>query len=318
MRALVSTSLVCMRACAWARRGAVVLAGLSCLSLSWAAGAGGMTPLSDEELSSVQARDGFAFNLQGYSLSGSLSLTYSMPSPSTASLTLGNLAFARSDDPAGSFADPYYLDIISRGNGLADVIQISEPLNTSGALKWQFAADLSVNANGSNINGGALVVKDLASYGGVLSLTTPDLSTDYDGIAFGLSLRTDIGAVLLRPRGRDDITQINPSSVGEQLAFTGIHIGAADSSGNSLGKPWVIVDITNQPGIVNAGTYANGQSYLHIGIDWSKSPSGAPIGGLLIDNIAFKSDVTGTVDLGSSRIGTIQVQYLDVRFRAGL
>ncbi len=283
-----------------------------------AARAAGMTPLSDDELSAVQARDGFAFNLQGYSMSGSLSLTYSMPSPSTASLTLGNLAISRSDDPLGSFADPYYLDIVTRGSGLADVIQISEPLNASGALKWQFAADLSVNADGANVSGGALVIKDLVSYGGVLSLTTPDLSADYDGIAFGLAMRADIGAVLLRPRGRDDITQINPGSVNEQLAFTGIHIGAADSSGNLLGKPWVIADVTNQPGIINAVTDTNGQSYLHIGIDWSKSPAGAPIGGLLIDNIAFKSDITGNVDLGSSRIGTMQIQYLDVRFRSGL
>lgn len=286
---------------------------------AWAdARAAGMTPLSDDELSAVQARDGFAFNLQGYSLSGTLSLTYSMPSPANASLTLGNLAMSRSDDPAGAFADPYYLDIITRGPGLADVIQISEPLNASGALKWQFAADLSVNADGTNVNGGAVVVKDMVSYGGVLSLTTPDLAADYDGIAFGLAMRTDIGALLLRPRGRDDVTQINPSSVGEQLAFTGIHIGAADSSGNLLGKPWVIADVTNQPGIINAVTDANGQSYLHIGIDWSRLPTGAPIGGLVIDNIAFKSDITGNVDLGSSRIGTMQIQYLDVRFRAGL
>lgn len=280
--------------------------------------AGSLTPLSDEELSSVQGRDGFAFNLQGYSLTGSLSLTYSMPSPSTASLTLANWSMSRSDDPLGSFYDPYTLDIVSRGAGLADVIQINEPLNVNGSLKWQFAADWNVNANGINFDGGAFVVKDLVSYGGSLSLTTPDVSTTYDGLAFGLAIRADIGGFMIRPRGRDDITQINPGTVAEQLAFTGIHIGAADSDGNLLGKPWVLADVTNQPGIINAVTDANGQSYLHVGIDWSRAPGGAPIGGLLIDNIAFKSDVTGNVDLGSSRVGTIQINYMDIRFRSGL
>lgn len=277
-----------------------------------------MKALSDEELSAVQGRDGFAFNLQGYSVSGSLSLTYSMPSPSNNSLTLGNLYIARFDDPAGPFADPYTLDIVSRGAGLADVIQIAEPANTSGAIKWQFAADLSTNIDSRTIEGGTLIIKDMTSYGGSFQLTTPDVGTDYEGLQFGMSVRTDIGNIILRPRGRDDVTVADPSTVNEQLNISGVHIGAASSAGVLLGAPWVIADVTNQPGILNAVTDADGHSYLHIGIDWSRSPDGAPIGGLLIDKIAFKSDVTGNVDLGSSRIGTIQIQYLDVKLRAGL
>ncbi|MFT3858047.1 MAG: hypothetical protein QM742_11315 [Aquabacterium sp.] len=98
-------------------------------------------------------------------------------------------------------------------------------------------------------------------------------------------------------------------SVTEQFTLSGIHIGAAD------GSPWAIVDVTWQPGIFNAITDENGQSFMHLGIDWSSHPDGAPVGRVLIDNISFKSDVTGNLNLGSSRIGGIQLQYLDVKFR---
>jgi hypothetical protein len=281
--------------------------------------AGTMQPLADEELSTVSGRDGLAFNLQNFSLSGPLTLTYTMPGPSGANLWLGNLALSRSDDPTATFSDPYTLRVLARGNGLADVIQLVEPANANGLLKWQFAADWGVSADGIDFQGGALVVKDLVTRSSSVTLTTPATS-GVEGIAFGLALQADIGHLMLRPRGRDDVNDPDPASVTEQMRLSGIHLGAASSDGALLGSPWAIADATNQPGIFNAVTDGAGNSYLHLGIGWPTTAAGAPIGGLLIDSIVFKSDSLpgGQLDLGSSRIGTMQLQYLDVRLKAGL
>jgi len=272
--------------------------------------AGTMQPLADADLAAVSGRDGLAFNLKDFSLSGPLALAYTMPGPGGQTLKLANLSLSRSDDPAATFTDPYTLRVLSRGNGLADVIRLSEPANLNGLLKWQFAADWSVNADGIDHQGGALVIQDLVTRGGSLTLTTP-ATPGVEGIAFGLALQADIAHLLLRPRGRDD--------VNEQFRLSGIKLGAASEDGVLLGTPWLIADATTQPGIVNAITDAIGQSSLHIGIGWPTTAAGAPIGGLAIDSIMFKSDALpgGQLDLGSSRIGTLQIQYLDVKLRAG-
>jgi hypothetical protein len=277
-----------------------------------------LQPLADEDLAAVTGRDGLAFNLQDFSLSGALTLTYTMPGPGGQTLKLGNLALSRSDDPAATFTDPYTLRVVSRGNGLADVIRLTEPLNANGLLKWQFAADWSVNADGIAHDGGALVIQDLVTRGSSVSLTTP-ATPGVEGITFGLALQADIAHLMLRPRGRDDVTVADPASVTEQFRLSGIKLGAASDSGGLLGAPWVIADATTQPGIFNAVTDASGKSSLHIGIGWPTTAAGAPIGGLAIDSIVFKSDTLpgGQMDLGSSRIGTLQIQYLDVKLRAG-
>jgi hypothetical protein len=277
-----------------------------------------LQPLADEDLADVTGRDGLAFNLKDFSLNGALALTYTMPGPGGQTLKLGNLALSRSDDPATTFGDPYTLRVVSRGNGLADVIRLTEPLNASGLLKWQFAADWSVNADGIAHDGGALVIQDLVTRGSSLSLTTP-ATPGVEGIAFGLALQADIAHLMLRPRGRDDVTAADPAGVSEQFRMSGIKLGAASDSGVLLGAPWVIAAATTQPGIFNAVTDANGKSSLHIGIGWPTTTAGAPIGGLAIDSIVFKSESlpSGQMDLGASRIGTLQIQYLDVKLRAG-
>ena len=273
----------------------------------WPAMASGLRSLEDEALADVIGRDGLAFNLKGFAMSGPLTLTYTSSDDGSPSMWLGNFYLSRSDDPNATFTDPYRINIYSRV-GMADVIELSNPLNVNGLLKWQFAADFGVNANGTSFNGGALVLQDLTFYGGGLSITTP-ADPSVQGVAFGLAMRVDIGNLIIRPRGRDDISVANPDTVAEQLSFTGIHLSGANN------QPWVIADVTSQPGIFNAITDADGKSYLHLGIDWSSNPNGAPKGSLLIDNISFKSDVTGNLNLGSSSIDSIQLQYLDVKFR---
>ncbi|MED5620502.1 hypothetical protein [Ideonella sp. BN130291] len=267
-----------------------------------------MQALDETELADVRGSNGIAFNLVNFSLAGPLSLTYT--SPNGASLSLSNLALSRSDDPDATFSDPYTFKLVGRP-GLADAMQLSEPLNANGLLKWQFAADWRVQADGITHDGGALVINDLVSRAGQLTLTTP-ATAGVDGIAFGLALNLDIGDVLLRPRGRADAT--------EQLQLHGIRLGAAAEDGTPLGTPWALADASLQPGIINAVTDADGKSSLHVGIGWPTTTAGAPIGSLVIDNTSFKSDMLpgGQMDLGSSRIGTMQIQYLDVKLRPGL
>jgi len=282
-----------------------------------------LTPLADSELAEVRGA-GLAFNLQNFSLTGGLTLTYTGSPGNT--LTLSNLSLSRSDEANATFSDPYRLQLLPRGNGLPDVIQLSEPLNVSGLLKWQFAADWSVNANGTDFQGGALLLQDLQTYGGTLTLTPP-ATPGVEGFAFGLSLRADLGNLLLRPRGRDDTSNADAPTVAEQFRIQGLHLGAATGTAALPTSPWVIADATAQPGILNAIT-ENGRSYLHLGIDWPSTAAGAPQGMLVIDNVSFKTDAPGFIDpasgtpsssfnLGSSRIASMQLQYLDIKLRAG-
>jgi hypothetical protein len=298
--------MAAMRTLSKALLRAVLTVSVSALPLF--AKAGDMQALDDSELAAVQGRDGLAFNLVGYSLSGPLTLSYT--SPNGATLNLANIAYSRSDDLASTFSDPYRLNIVSR-SGLADMIVLSEPANAAGLLRWQFAADLSVVADGVERQGGALVVSDLVSRGGSLALSTP-ATAGVDGVAFGLGLNLDIGTLALRPRGRGN-------SAGA-MQLSGIRLGAADEQGTLLGTPWQLADATTQPGLLNAVTDGNGVASLHLAIAWPSAGSSAPLGSLQIDNLSFLPSTAGgaAVDLGASRIGTMQIQYLDVKLRGGL
>jgi hypothetical protein len=270
-----------------------------------------MEALSDGALSSVQGRDGMSFDLANFAFASNSRITYYTPGPATGSLTIANFSASRSDDPAAPFADPYRLEVKRGAPGLADYIDLAFPVNANSASRWQIAYDRIVDATGMTVDGGSVVVRDAAFYGGGMQWTTPRSG---DGIAWGLSLRAELGNLLFRPRGRDDVSQADAATVMEQLNFRGIRIGATDANGAFTNSPWRIADVATQPGILNAVTDSNGAARLHIGIDWP-SAAGAPTGGLAIDNISFKSDVTGNLDLGSSRIGSMQIQYLDIKVR---
>jgi hypothetical protein len=83
--------------------------------------------------------------------------------------------------------------------------------------------------------------------------------------------------------------------------------------------PWRLADVTSQAGIFNVRTDDAGNARLHIGINWPEAGASAAAGTLQIGNIGFRSDAPNnlgaSVDLGSSRIGSIQLQYLDIKFR---
>lgn len=265
--------------------------------------AAALQPLTDSALSSVRGGDGVSFDLNGFSMGGDARLTYT--SPDNRSLWVEKFSASRSDNPL-PYSDPYRLDIVPGATGLADVIDLRFPVNTNADQKWQFAWDWGVTGDGVERNAGSVVVTDMVLYGGGLQFSTPQVN---DGIAFGAALRMDVGQLALRPRGRTDAT--------EQMTLSGIHLGGVDANGAFNNTPWTIAAVAAQPGVINALTDETGPR-LHIGIDWPDSRYGngtAPAGGLAIDNISFTSPNQPTVDLGSSRIGSMQIQYLDIKFR---
>ncbi len=280
--------------------------------------ASAMTALADADLQAVRGA-GVAFNLQNFSLTGDVSVTYDDGAGQY--IALKKLTLSRSDDPAATFSDPYTMNVTTRV-GAPDVVKWTAPLNANGLLKWQFAADWSVGASGSVFDGGSLVVQDLQNRGGSVSITSPSVSGQ-EGVVWGSTVRTDIGSLLIRPNGRGDITNADDAGVTNQLRLQGVHISGADGV-----SPWVLADVTAQPGIFNAVT-EGGQSYLHVGIGWNTNlDTESPAGKVVIDNITFRNSAatyidpvslaaSSTLNLGASSIGSMQIQYLDMKLHAG-
>jgi len=276
--------------------------------------------LDDDELSGVRGADAIAFNLQNFSLTSSLArpLTLTYLSPGGSSLTLGGLDLSRSDD-ADPFADPYLLSLRSRTGGLPDVIALDFPINAAGNQKWQLTADFAhcdaVTAGactGSLFQGGTLQVQDLTMKGGGLYVS-PSTIADTQGIAFGLGTQLDIGSLSVYPRGRDAAGVIDS---GDKLVLQGIHLADATTGG-----AWSLADLDKHPGLINAATDATG-SYLHVQIGWPSTSDAVPAGALRVDNIAFTTaglnGAAATVtNLGAASIASLQINYLDVKFRTG-
>jgi hypothetical protein len=261
-----------------------------------------LEPLPDSALAKVSGRDGMSFNLSNFAMSGNAVLRYTTPD-GRGSFGIGNMSASRSDNVDAPFADPYRLDVISGGQGRADIVNIAMPQNLLGREAWQIAFDFDVQDGGITVQGGSVIVKDLVYYGGGIQWSTPIAG---DGLAFGISTRMEIGSLALQPNGRAD--------GAEALVLSDVRIGAATADGSAPSAPWRIADVSSQGGIFNARTDEAGNARLHIGINWPEAGASAAAGALQVGNIGFRSDA-GNVDLGSSRIGSIQLQYLDIKFR---
>jgi hypothetical protein len=266
-----------------------------------------LEPLPDSALSKIGGRDGMSFNLSNFAMSGNTVLRYHTPGDS-GSIGIGNLAASRSDNVDAPFADPYRLDVIKGSAGRADIVNIAMPQNLLGREAWQIAFDFDVEDQGFVVRGGSVILKDLVYYGGGLQWSTPALG---EGLAFGLSTRMEIGSLALQPNGR--------AAAGEAMVLSNLRIGAATEDGSAPVAPWRLADVRAQAGIFNVRTDDAGNARLHIGINWPEAGASAAAGTLQIGNIGFRSDAPNTlgasVDLGSSRIGSIQLQYLDIKFR---
>jgi hypothetical protein len=266
-----------------------------------------LEPLPDSALSKIGGRDGMSFNLSNFAMSGNTVLRYHTPGD-RGSIGIGSLAASRSDNVDAPFADPYRLDVIKGSAGRADIVNIAMPQNLLGREAWQIAFDFDVEDQGFVVRGGSVMLKDLVYYGGGVQWSTPALG---EGLAFGLSTRMEIGSLALQPNGR--------AAGGEAMVLSNLHIGAATEDGSAPVAPWRLADVTAQAGIFNVRTDDAGNARLHIGINWPEAGASAAAGTLQIGNIGFRSDAPNnlgaSVDLGSSRIGSIQLQYLDIKFR---
>jgi hypothetical protein len=278
----------------------------------------GMQALEDTELAAVRGADGVAFNLSNFSItsiaSNPLSLTYL--SPNGSSLTLSGLDLSRTDD-VDQFADPYQLTLRSRP-GLQDMIAIDFPLNIAGKQSWSLTADFSHCAlvvagacTGSNFVGGTMQVLDLTMKGGGLYIA-PTALANTEGVAFGLGTQLDIGSLSIYSRGRAADGTLD---TGDILAVQGIHLA------DVRGGPWMLANLDKQPGLFNADTDAKG-SYLHLQVGWPTAGYDVPAASLRVDNITFTTaGVNGAAatvtNLGSASIASMQINYIDIKFRTG-
>jgi len=286
---------------------AAMLAGLGATS------AAALEPLGDEALSSTVGRDGVSFDVSNFKVSGNATLTYYEGAPGTGSLWFGNLYATRSDNTADPYGDPYQLYTQTRP-GLPDMLVLSNPVNASGAERWQLAVDWGVNADGVNASNGTIMASNMAIMGGGLQIASP-LAGATQGIVWGYALGLNIGNLMFQPRGRDANGWTDPGAVAEQLNLAGVHVGAATSDGSNPTQPWVIADATNQPGLLSIWDDPDGTPHLHVQIGWPTAGTQAPVGTISVDNIAFQSDQTGNLNLGSGRIAGVQIQYMDIKFK---
>jgi len=326
--ALSATGSAIATRCRAPLRAGAPFAGLFALALALPAaaatppepGAHAMRALQDDELSAVRGADGISFNLNNFSLTSSLAnpLTLTYVSPNGSALTLSGLDLSRTDD-ADQFADPYQLSIRPTAGG-QQMIAIDFPLNAAGSQRWSLTADFAncgsfaagTCAAGANFFGGTLQVLDLTMKGGGLYLAPSQVAAT-DGIAFGLGTQLDIGSLSVYSRGRAADGTIDH---GDVLALTGIHL--ADAGGG----PWMLADLDRHPGLINAATDSAG-SYLHLQIGWPTAAAAVTSGALSIDNISFTTaGVNGAAatvtNLGSASIASMQINYLDIKFRTGL
>ena len=301
-------------------RAAAPIAALALALPAAASNEHGMQALQDDELSAVRGADGIAFNLDHFSLTSSLTnpLTLTYVSPNGSALTLSGLDLSRTDD-ADPFADPYQLSLRPSASG-AQMIAIDFPLNVAGSQKWSLTADFSncgtfaagACAAGANFFGGTLQVLDLTMKGGGLYVA-PSQVADTEGIAFGLGTQLDIASLSVYSRGRAADGSIDH---GDVLALSGIHLVDA-----STGGAWMLADLDKHPGLINAATDATG-SYLHLQIGWPTDATPVPAAALKIDNISFTTAGVGgaaatVTNLGSASIASMQINYLDIKFRTG-
>ncbi|MBV1774797.1 hypothetical protein KSF73_03600 [Burkholderiaceae bacterium DAT-1] len=265
-----------------------------------------MDALDERSLSQVSGRDGISFDLSGFVYDSKGTYTYTNTTTGT-QLVLGDLYAARSDNP-DQFADPYALYTVKRGNGLADVTYLDFPKNVLGAEKWQIAFDWRTVDGAGAFNNGALVVHDLAMYGGGFQFSTP---ADGNGLSWGLGINLDIGSLMLRPNGRGDINNPADPAVTNQMVLHNIHVGAVDQYGNPINQAWQIADVDAQPGQF----YVAGDGSLHLGIQAPVSGTAAA-GTISVGNMSFANPNPASLhDLGASRIGSIQIQSLDIKFK---
>ena len=249
------------------------------------ANAAGLKVLSEEDMSKTAGRDGVSFATSLNMEIGSYVFTpYDSASLRHETLTIKGTVLSTFDVVKGASAD-------------VGMWTIPDASNTS---PLQIDYDLAVVANGNTL-GTSVSYKDFVPRGSIFQWTTGPTG----GIDLGMATKLSIGQLLFSPNGRT-------STVG-QMAISGIRVESSETPGN----PWVIADLKTQSGKFRLPN--DGVTSLSLGVDW---PTGADAGTgrLSIDKVAFTTVQTPTapatvVDLGSSSIGSMQIQHLNIKFR---
>jgi len=248
-----------------------------------------ISALDDSALSDVTGRDGLSFAFHVDANIGSAVIDTSDFAGNPATLALNNVSVT------GSVGGT--LDVVAGKSGNPDFVNWAFP-NLVGLNNLQIGSDLLVTANGSSFGTG-IQMQNVAFGRTNMQLT----GASGGGIAFGLGLNLEIGDVLLQPNGR--------GASNGQMDINGIAVSAAESNGTA---PWAMANINTQPGTINVVTDASGNASVQVGIGWATTPGAAPSGSLQIGNITFTTP-GGQVNLGSSSIGSMQIQYLNIRFK---
>jgi hypothetical protein len=263
---------------------------LGLLGISAVAGAADLVALDDSVLSQVQGRDGvnFAVNLNTAIGSNIFSVDNALGLPTSIShsnVLVTGLYAVSIDIMAGAAGAPDFL------NWIYPDITSTKPLN--------MVYDMAITADG-NTFGSSVTLQDFLMAGSSMQLS----SSDQGGMAFGMAQKLHIANVLMQPNGR--------GNTAGQLSMSGVSIGS-EGGPESVPGPWVIADLVNQPGQFNIIADPAGDR-IQIGIDFPKVGDAAA-GKMNIENITFNTP-TGPLNLGSSNIGSMQIQHLNIKFRS--
>ncbi|MBK7050868.1 MAG: hypothetical protein IPH54_08840 [Rhodoferax sp.] len=258
---------------------------LGLLGISAVAGAADMQELDDGVLSQVQGKDGVSFALNLNTSIGSNVFSVDTAGKPT-SISQNNVKVT------GFYA--LSLDIVNGAGGKPDFMNWVYP-DIASTKPLNIVYDMAITADGKTF-GSSVTLQDFLIAGSSMQLS----SSDQGGMAFGLAQKLRIANVLMQPNGR--------GNTGGQLSMSGVSIGAESGPG-----PWVIADLVNQPGQFNIVSDPSGDR-LQFGIDFPKVGDAAT-GKMNIENITFNTP-TGPLNLGSSSIGSMQLQHFNIKFRS--
>ncbi len=258
---------------------------LGLLGISAVAGAADMQELDDGVLSQVQGKDGVSFALNLNTSIGSNVFSVDTAGKPT-SISQKNVKVT------GFYA--LSLDIVNGAAGKPDFMNWVYP-DIASTKPLNIVYDMAITADGKTF-GSSVTLQDFLIAGSSMQLS----SSDQGGMAFGLAQKLRIANVLMQPNGR--------GNTGGQLSMSGVSIGAESGPG-----PWVIADLVNQPGQFNIVSDPSGDR-LQFGIDFPKVGDAAT-GKMNIENITFNTP-TGPLNLGSSSIGSMQLQHFNIKFRS--
>jgi len=274
----------------WLLGAVILLAGP--FSLTHAAG---LKIMSEEDLSKEVGRDGI-----GFATNLNLEIGSYVYTPYDGASIQHNNLIAK-----GTVLTTF--DVLKNGTGIPDVAQWYFPdVSTNNPLQIEY--DLVVSTASGNL-GTSVTYKDVLPNGSAFWWAVGE-KVPTEGFDVGLATNLSIGNIILSPNGRK-------SDYGYgQMKFDGIKIESTTS-----GSAWVVADLKTQYGKIRFPV-DNGVTKLQIGVDWPIGNADAATGKLTIGNVAFTNvppqgsgQPIQTTSIGSSSIGSMQIQYLNIKFK---